>query len=207
MAFLSILIVCRILMSNTSLVRIFWQLLCQSLYQNTREYKSLDRLMRYSKTITKQCLVIVVAIWVLMAMIISKSFSSGLLSTYFGRQSKPLFETIDDIINSEGLRVIMQNRDKNKFKDLMPNQFNTILSKNKIDWFNSFKINDLDHSLKIAKSVKEGSKVLLCSSFITEMFKDYFMNFPLTIGSRHSMSFLVFSVSRRHPFGKKISDL
>ena len=207
MSFVSFLIVCRTLMTNTSFGQIFWQLLAQPLSQNTGVYVSLDRLLRYSKTNIGDSLVIVVTIWVLMAAIISKTFSEGLLSTYFGREVKPMVETFDEIINKKGLKVIMQQRDKPKFREFMPDVFDKLYSNGQVEFVDRMPINSQAESTAIAKSVAKGSKVVLISSFSTDFFLDYFMDLPLTIGGRHSMNFLVLSMSRRHPFGKKITQL
>ncbi len=80
-------------------------------------------------------MIIIIFIWIFMAMILSKAFSEGLLSTYFGREIRPMIESIEDVINKKGFKVWIQKRDKDKYRLFMPEQFDKLYASGKVEFF------------------------------------------------------------------------
>ena len=66
---------------------------------------------------------------------------------------------------------------------------------------------DFEKSERIAKSVAQGKKVQILSSFGAASWISTFMDLPLVVGNTYSVNYLVYGISRRHSFSKQITKL
>ena len=75
------------------------------------------RFSELTKYLTKRyCQITFITIWLICASILTKSFTSLLLNTYFNLKYEPLFETLDDLINNRDLNIIL---DVNNYQKIM----------------------------------------------------------------------------------------
>ena len=95
---------------------VIWKLFEQLLSQSSNEFKTLDNFLKTIELYSEFIAIIIVTILVLMLMIISKAFSGGLLSTYFGPQPRAMIDSMDALIDKKGLTISI-------FAKMMPLSF------------------------------------------------------------------------------------
>src|ERR1700722_15693519 len=91
--------------ANINVVTVFIEIFKTITNQPTKIY---NKILNY-KTFLKYSyifIIIVTFIWVFIINIISKAFTSVLLDTYFKLDSKPMFETLDEVVNNEKLEYV-----------------------------------------------------------------------------------------------------
>ena len=104
-------------------------------------------------------LIIITIIWMLMSTILSKSFSNSLLSTYFGRQTKPMVDSMDQLIDTNvDFKVALQLRDRQKFRQLMPQYFDKLYEMPaRMEWIEPIEY-DHDHQMRWCEMIARGIK-------------------------------------------------
>ena len=191
-------------MSDTTYWKLFQDMYCQLLGQSSDHFDILAKLISHSNKITEIILIVVMTIWITMSMILSKAFAEQLLSTYMHRQNIPLIQSMDDVVNKKGFRVIMQRRDKDKFMKAMPLHFSKLYQTNITDW-----VPDMHHVTYIEQKVEEvakGKRVMIASEINNNYFRDAYHHLPLVQGYQYDTTYLVTAISKKHPFGKRIRD-
>ena len=203
------LVVWKQMLTNVSYYTLSTQILSPLVSQSGDYFKNLkDYLHKTRITRMRYTLIIITTIWILMSTILSKSFSNSLLSTYFGRQTKPMVHSMDQLIDTNvDFKVALQDRDRQKYRQLMPTIFDKLYEMPaRLQWIKSVGY-DYHHTIRCCENIANGNKVLLISSFSTDKLLGLCPHLPLTVGNRYAMNFLVTAMSKRHAFGKQITDL
>ena len=191
-------------MSDMTYWILFQDMYCQLLGQSSDHLDILTKLISHSNKITEITLIIVITIWITLSMIVSKAFSEQLLSTYMNRQYIPLIQSMDDVINKKGFRVVMQGRDKDKFNKAMPQYFSKLYQTDIIDWVPDMHfVKDIEQKVE---EVAKGKRVMIASEMNNNYFRDANHHLPLVQGYLYDSTYLVTAISKKHPFGKKIRD-
>ena len=180
-----------------SFVTILRYLLGQS---NNKEARSVAHHQNKSLTLSYTTLLV---IWLLVSVVLNRSYTSLLLNTYFNVKTKPVVQSLSDIRNNKDLLIAgireyltLVNQDfKISIQDLLirleedPDNFPNPLN-----------------SYRIAEKVISGRSVLIGNSYISDAFLEQtkYHHDKLVVVDKHLPEFLMFHVSKDFPISKEI---
>ena len=155
-------------------------------------------------------------IWLLLISLLSQSFSSLLLQTYFGQKFKPIINNFNELILYEKLNFFSYNT-LYHLKYIKPEEYKILLKREKFYIQKLMKssnntrfktsINDIQQDIeqKIVKEFFKGKTILLLDSSTLKRFKLSFPELKLFI-SEDSVGFnyITYPIIKSHEYSEKI---
>ena len=155
---------------------------------------------------------IIMVSWITMITILSYSFSTALLLSYFRFTPTKVADSIDDIISNHNLNIagefsallLRQQVEEAQFKNLITRIEDYEKKMNISGLSMNPNTNFIDEF--ILQDMIEGKTVLLVNSFVRVIMQDTFVNFKLEASkSNYDMSYLAFRVSKNSKHSSKIT--
>ena len=148
--------------------------------------------------------IILMSIWILMSMIISKLFSSVLLSSFVNIKIDLAINSFQDLINKPSIEIFYDDY----FKDFYQRHgsIETLLLSMRIK--NENRHSGLPFQNGNYLKLRNGQAVILCNTYICQLHRlmNPHLNLALT-GDHYVQSFASITVKKSHPYSKQITKL
>ena len=142
-------------------------------------------------------------IWLLVTVVLNKSFTSLLLNTYYNDKSKPVVKSLEDIRKHKELLI----SGKEKYFMIMIKVFKFDIG-DLYERLNQDKDNFPDpiYSYKIAEKVINSRSVFIGNSFHIENFlmQNKYYHDKFAIGNRYFQQFMLFYVNKHLSFSNEV---